>query len=41
MNVNLNTKAVLVTGSSGFIGANLVINLLKSYETYGLSVLTI
>ena len=32
MNVNLNTKAVLVTGSSGFIGANLVINLLKSYE---------
>ena len=32
MNINLNTKAVLVTGSSGFIGANLVINLLKSYE---------
>lgn len=31
-NVNLNHKTILVTGTAGFIGSNLVMRLLKEYE---------
>ena len=33
VHVELNGKTVLVTGSPGFIGANLVIRLLKEMDT--------
>ena len=32
-NINLNKSTVMVTGAAGFIGANLVMELLKSFET--------
>ena len=32
-NINLNKSTVIVTGAAGFIGANLVMELLKSFET--------